>query len=45
VADFRYRQGPRGILVIEDVKGMRTPTYRLKRKMVEAQYGFEIMES
>jgi hypothetical protein len=45
VADFRYRQGPRGILVIEDVKGMRTPTYRLKRKMVEAQYGFEILES
>lgn len=44
VADFRYREGPNGLLVIEDVKGVRTPVYRLKRKMFEAQYGIEIRE-
>jgi hypothetical protein len=44
IADFRYREGPTGILRIEDVKGMKTPVYRLKKKMVEAQYGIEIRE-
>ena len=43
-ADFRYRSGPRGLLVIEDVKGMKTPVYRLKKKFVEAQYGIQITE-
>lgn len=45
VADFRYREGPRGMLVIEDVKGMKTPVYRLKKKWFEAQYGIEIRET
>lgn len=45
VADFRYREGPRGLLVIEDVKGMKTPTYRLKKKAFELQYGIEIRET
>jgi dsDNA-binding SOS-regulon protein len=44
VADFRYRKGPKGILVIEDVKGCITPLYRLKRKWFRAQYGLEITE-
>lgn len=44
IADFRYREGPRGVLVIEDVKGVRTPTYRLKKKMFEAQYEMQIRE-
>jgi hypothetical protein len=44
IADFRYRKGPTGLLVIEDVKGVRTPVYRLKRKMVEAQYDIRIQE-
>lgn len=44
VADFRYRFGRMGILTIEDVKGMKTPVYRLKKKMVEAQYGIQIQE-
>jgi hypothetical protein len=47
VADFRYREGERGILRIEDVKGGRatkTPIYRLKKRMVEALYGIEITE-
>jgi hypothetical protein len=43
VADFRYREGER--VVVEDVKGVRTPLYRLKKKMVEAEYGFRIRET
>lgn len=31
--------------VVEDVKGMKTPMYRLKKKMVEAQYGIQIRET
>lgn len=27
-----------------DVKGMKTPVYRLKKKLVEAQYGIKITE-
>lgn len=42
-ADFRYTERGRGDIV-EDVKGVRTPVYRLKKKMVEAQYGIEIRE-
>jgi hypothetical protein len=30
--------------VVEDVKGMRTPMYRWKKKHVEAQYGITITE-
>ena len=30
--------------VIEDVKGFKTPVYRLKKKLVEAQYGIQIRE-
>lgn len=44
-ADFRYidpaKIGPHGQVgctVVEDVKGVRTPVYRLKKKAVEALY-------
>lgn len=30
--------------VVEDVKGMKTPVYRLKKKLVEVQYGIQIRE-
>lgn len=42
-ADFWYldRQGR---LVVEDVKGVRTPLYRWKKKHFEAQYGLPITE-
>lgn len=49
VADFEYYE-PAGlkpeifIRVIEDVKGMKTPVYKLKKKHVEAQYGVVIRE-
>ena len=42
VADFAYMAD--GALVYEDVKGMRTPQYRWKKKHVEAEYGIEIRE-
>ena len=42
-ADFRYFEGQRQ--VVEDVKGMLTPVYRLKKKCVEAYYpGLKIVE-
>lgn len=43
VADFRYWDGDRG-QVVEDVKGRRTDVYRIKKKLVEALYGFKIQE-
>ena len=43
VADFRYTM-PNGVMVVEDVKGVRTPIYRLKKKMVEALYGITVVE-
>jgi hypothetical protein len=42
-ADFRY-QTKAGAWVIEDSKGMRTPVYKLKKRLVEAQYGVVIHE-
>lgn len=42
--DFRYRDTATGDLIVEDVKGVRTPLYRLKAKLVKALYGVEIVE-
>lgn len=33
-----------GSRVVEDVKGFRTPVYRLKKKLIEAQFNLEIRE-
>jgi hypothetical protein len=50
VADFQYEESDRGYggvswrVVVEDAKGMKTETYRLKKKWFEAQYGIEIRE-
>ena len=43
VADFEYRE--RGARIVEDVKGMKTPLYRWKKKHFEAQYGLLIRET
>lgn len=47
-ADFSYKfKGHidgRHPAVIEDVKGFKTPVYRLKKKLVEATYGIIITE-
>lgn len=42
IADFTYYAD--GQFVVEDVKGMKTPVYRLKKKLTEAIYKFEIVE-
>ena len=41
-ADFRYLSG--GQLIVEDVKGMKTQVYRLKKKLVEYIYKIKITE-
>lgn len=52
-ADFRYQQvawtseapgGRADYEVVEDVKGVRTAAYVLKKKLVEAEYGVTIRE-
>jgi hypothetical protein len=42
--DFAYVDAATDERTIEDVKGMRTSTYTLKRKLVEAEYGVTIRE-
>ena len=42
-ADFAY-QHTNGPLVVEDVKGMKTPVYRLKAKLFRDNFGFSITE-
>lgn len=42
VADFKYRTAA-GV-VVEDVKGFKTPEYRMKRKMMRAFHGIEVSE-
>jgi len=44
VADFRYVDVPTGETIVEDVKGVRTQVYKLKKRWVEAQYGIAITE-
>lgn len=42
-ADFRYQDLETGCQIVEDVKGMDTTASRLRRAVVEAQYGIEIL--
>ena len=42
-ADFDYIEN--GKRVIEDVKGMKTPVYNLKKKLVKAIHGIDIFET
>lgn len=42
VADFRYLDERTGLRVVEDVKGVKTPVFRLKAKWLKAQYGIEV---
>lgn len=43
IADFRVHY-PQGNIEVIDVKGMKTPVYRIKKKLVEALYSIEIIE-
>ena len=42
-ADFRYVEN--GKTVVEDCKGMRTPIYQLKKKLLLACYGIKVCET
>jgi hypothetical protein len=41
-ADFRYKENNR--IVVEDVKGMKTAVYKLKKLLMYEKYGIEIYE-
>ena len=43
IADFSYIEN--GVQIVEDVKGVKTPVYRLKKRLVKALYGFDILET
>jgi len=42
-ADFAYDEN--GARVVEDAKGVRTPAYRLKAKLMKAVFNIEIRET
>lgn len=43
IADFTYRKG--GPLVVEDSKGVKTREYIIKKKLMKAIHGIEVIES
>lgn len=43
VADFTYYDN--GHLIVEDVKGVRTPVYKLKKRLMAEIYNIEIKET
>jgi len=43
IADFKYMENGRE--VVEDVKGVLTAVYRLKKKLMQAIYGTNILET
>lgn len=43
VADFVYYEDNK--LVVEDVKGVRTPVYKLKKRIMAEVYGIEVKET
>ena len=43
IGDFRYREN--GEQVVEDVKGVKTPAYRLKNKLMWAVHNIKIKET
>ena len=46
VADFQYKRAEDGsvALVVEDTKGFRTDMYRMKRHLMKAVHGIEVVE-
>lgn len=45
VADFVYTDNATGCEVVEDTKGVRTPQYRIKRKLMLYLHGIRIKET
>lgn len=44
-ADYEYDLTTTGAHIVEDCKGFKTPVYRLKKKLVKALYGIDILET
>lgn len=44
IADFQYVEVASGEIKTEDSKGILTPVYRIKKKLVAALYGVKIIE-
>ncbi|MCR0169837.1 DUF1064 domain-containing protein [[Clostridium] innocuum] len=44
IADFTYNDG-NGQLIVEDAKGVKTPVYRSKRRLMAELNGIEIKET
>ncbi len=44
IADFEYLDNATGKTVIEDVKGIKTDVYKLKKKLFQKKYGKDINE-
>lgn len=44
IADFVYWDNEANTIIVEDVKGFKTPVYNLKKRMVYEKYGIEIKE-
>ena len=45
IADFRYLDIQKNAYIVEDVKGVKTAIYRLKKKLMKAANGIEIRET
>lgn len=44
-ADFQYLDLVTGKIVVEDVKGVKTPLYKLKAKLMKALYQIDVLET
>ena len=42
VADAEFEEGPDGKLVVYEAKGSETPAWKIKRKLFEALYAYEL---
>lgn len=43
-ADFAYLDTATGARRVEDVKGVKTPVYRLKKRLMAAVHGIDVVE-
>lgn len=44
IGDFQYYDHRARRSIVEDVKGVRTPAYKIKKRLMKAIYGIEITE-
>lgn len=44
IADFYYYDNQKKCYVVEDVKGIKTEVYKIKKKLFQHRYGIDIVE-